>query len=472
MSLLPIYGDKHIDTIIQSNIFRTLKAESNNKSKSRLSLLFPSSLTTRLTIVYFGVSIGIALQIGAANWDIIWHGITDVESFFTPPHTVLYSGVALTIGSIFIGIIQYIGPGEINREKEREHKQQSQIDKSSELMATNKSLSSYSFLTSLHYFFHSLFKIPYPIKLVAIGTTIEIFSGGFDSWWHYNFGFDGLLSPPHLLLTIGMLTSVYGALIGIYKLLQNNRHNTNSGNSTLLKISFIVTYAVAWIVSVNTIFMFSLPYSKGQYFDFNPNPFAAIFIASISIPFVSAMIFYSAAKTLRDVHFRFTFITLAFMIIHSTATIISSSHFVILYPLYLLNIIPALIADFLIMSRRNQHDEKEKRSSVTEREQPRITHHIFERLRLRLRTSDLLRNKTLLVVSSAIVPIFCITLFFPWSVNVYKTFFGIDMTTFESLAIFNLLFWPFIIPFVITVSVLMSLMGSYTMSRVLSKTLF
>ena len=448
-----------------------MKAEPNNKSRSILSLLYPSSLITRLTIVYFGVAIGIALQIGAANWDIIWHGITDVESFFTPPHTVLYSGVGLTIGSVLIGIIQYVRPGEINRE--REHDQQQQIDKQSELTTTDKSsLSSYSILASLHYFLQSLFKIPYPIKLVAIGTTIEIFSGGFDSWWHYNFGFDGLLSPPHLLLTIGMLTSVYGALMGIYKLLQNDRHSNNNRSSTLLKISLIVTFAVAWIVSVNAIFMFSLPYSKGQYFDFNPDPFAAIFIATIAIPFVSAMIFYSAAKTLRDVHLRFTFITLAFMIIHSTATIISNSHFVILYPLYLLNIIPALIADLLIMSKRRQHSEKEKRSSMTEREQPRIAHHILERLGPRQRASDLLRNQTLMVVSSAIVPIFFITLFFPWSVNVYKAFFGIDMNTFESLAIFNLLFWPFIIPFVITVSVLMSLMGSYTISRVLSKTLF
>jgi hypothetical protein len=442
-----------------------LKAEPNNKSKSKLSLLYPSSQITRLTIVYFGVSIGIALQIGAANWDIIWHGITDVESFFTPPHTVLYSGVVLTIGSIFIGIIQYVRLGEINGEKERDHEQQPQIDKPSELATTNGSLSSSSFLTSLHYFIQSLFKIPHPIKLVAIGTVIEIFSGGFDSWWHYNFGFDGLLSPPHLLLTMGMLTSVYGALMGIYKLLQHNSHG-NKSRSTLLKISFIVTYAVAWIVSVNTIFMFSLPYSKGQYFDFNPNPFAAIFIASIAIPFVSAMIFYSAAKTLKDVHFRFTFITLAFMIIHSTATIISNNHFIVLYPLYLLNIIPALIADFLIMSKRSQLNENE-RSSVTEREQPRNAHHLLERLRPR--ASDLSRNQMLVVISSAIVPMFFITLFFPWSVNVYKAFFGIDMNTFESIAIFNRLLWPFIIPFVITVSVLMSLMGSYIMSRVLSK---
>jgi hypothetical protein len=65
--LLPIYRDKHIDTIIQSNISESLKAEPNNKSKSKLSLLYPSSLITRLTIVYFGVSIGIAPYLSVGN---------------------------------------------------------------------------------------------------------------------------------------------------------------------------------------------------------------------------------------------------------------------------------------------------------------------------------------------------------------------------------------------------------------------
>src|SRR5215207_2994623 len=175
-----------------------MKAESKNKSK--LSLSYPSSLSTWLTIVYFGISIGIALQIGAANWDIIWHGVTDVESFFTPPHTVLYSGVALTIGSIFIGIIQYVGLRGIKGEKEKEHGQQPQVDKPSEPMITKESSSKAlgrvrqnssspsSLLTSFHCLIQSLFKMPYPIKLVAIGTIIEIFSGGFDGWWHYNVG--------------------------------------------------------------------------------------------------------------------------------------------------------------------------------------------------------------------------------------------------------------------------------------------
>ena len=64
-----------------------------------------------------------------------------------------------------------------------------------------------------------------------------------------------------------------------------------------------------------------------------------------------------------------------------------------------------------------------------------------------------------------------ITLFFPWSVNTYKEFFGINMNTFESITIFNQLLWPFIIPYIIPVSVLMSIMGSYIMSRILGKLL-
>src|SRR5918992_5642720 len=126
-----------------------MKAESNIKSK--LSLFYPSSLTTWLTIVYFGVSIGIALQIGAANWDIIWHGVTDVESFFTPPHTVLYSGVALTIGSIFLGIIQYVRLGETIEDKRKEHRQQPQIGKQTELATTKESFSQSSLLTPVRY---------------------------------------------------------------------------------------------------------------------------------------------------------------------------------------------------------------------------------------------------------------------------------------------------------------------------------
>ena len=57
-------------------------------------------------IIYLMISIGVSLQIGGSNWDIVWHGVGNVETFFTPPHSVIYSGVALAIGSVIGGIIQ------------------------------------------------------------------------------------------------------------------------------------------------------------------------------------------------------------------------------------------------------------------------------------------------------------------------------------------------------------------------------
>jgi hypothetical protein len=104
---------------------------------------------------------------------------------------------------------------------------------------------------------------------------------------------------------------------------------------------------------------------------------------------------------------------------------------------------------------------------VTEKREPRNVRYLLERQRVQ--SSNLLRNQRLVVFASAIVPVFVITLFFPWSVNAYKAFFAIDMNTFESIAIFDLLLWPFIIPFLIPVSILMSILGSYTMSKVLGK---
>ena len=89
---------------------------------------------------------------GAANWDIIWHGIINVESFFTPPHSVLYFGVGLSLVSTIAGIIWSL-----------RHK----ID-SVGPFATYR-------------------KIPTPLKLIVFGCSIEVISGLFDNWWHANF---------------------------------------------------------------------------------------------------------------------------------------------------------------------------------------------------------------------------------------------------------------------------------------------
>jgi hypothetical protein len=64
-------------------------------------------LATRISLpIYFLLSVGVSLQISGSNWDIVWHGVGNVETFFTPPHLVIYFGVALATGSIIGGSVQ------------------------------------------------------------------------------------------------------------------------------------------------------------------------------------------------------------------------------------------------------------------------------------------------------------------------------------------------------------------------------
>ncbi|MDQ6724011.1 MAG: hypothetical protein M3Z01_07090, partial [Thermoproteota archaeon] len=146
-------------------------------------------------IIYFLISIGVALQIGGANWDIVWHGSKNVESFLTPPHTVIYSGVALTIGSLCFRLI-YFSLYTIKR--------------------SNNKISNLNILKS-----H--LGLPFPLKLSIIGAILQLTAGPFDFWWHTKFGFDGLLSPPHSILATGMLMVSLGGLFGIY-----SHYKTNS----------------------------------------------------------------------------------------------------------------------------------------------------------------------------------------------------------------------------------------------------
>ena len=47
--------------------------------------------------------IGSLLQISGGSWDVTSHLLNEPESFFTPSHTILYSGIGLLSISAIIG---------------------------------------------------------------------------------------------------------------------------------------------------------------------------------------------------------------------------------------------------------------------------------------------------------------------------------------------------------------------------------
>jgi len=346
--------------------------------------LSPSlSSSSALLWIYFLIALGVALQVGAANWDIIWHGIVNVESFFTPPHTVLYSGVGLSLIATLVGIIASI------RQK-----------------------------TSLRSTFSIYHSIPNPLKLIALGCLVEVFSGQFDNWWHTNFGFDGLLSPPHLMLISGMLISIIGALVGTH-LFESSKKFKN--------ISEMICYGVLWMITINFVFMFTLPFSDGQYFDFNPSPTAALILGSTLPAVLTAVIFYSLQNI--KFPFRMTVVTATLMTIQSSATITSNNYFANLLPFYLMNILIPISLDVISIFTQNSKN-------------------VFPK-----------SNDHKRIIFSVAISFFFVTMYFPWSVNMFKSFFGIDLITFQSVLIFEQLLWKFIVPILMPVSFVSAYLG-------------
>jgi hypothetical protein len=248
---------------------------------------------------------------------------------------------------------------------------------------------------------------------------VEVFSGQFDNWWHTNFGFDGLLSPPHLMLISGMLLSIMGALIGTHFFESRRKFKI---------ISEMICYGILWMISINFVFMFTLPFSEGQYFDFNPSPTVALILGSTLPSIFTAIIFYSLQNI--KFPFRMTVVTATLMAMQSSTTITSNNYFAGLLPLYLLNILIPLSLDVISIITKNYNKVSPKSNKNHKR-----------------------------IIFSIAISFFFITLFFPWSVNMFKSFFEINLITFESVLIFEQLLWTFIVPVLMPVSFMSAYLG-------------
>jgi hypothetical protein len=195
------------------------------------------------------------LQIGSASWDVTSHILRQPETFFTPSHIVLYTGAGLATIAAIIGVFISL------RNKEE--------------------IRSRSFYIAF--------------KLLIIGAAIQLISGPGDFVWHSVFGVDGLMSPPHLALATGILINAIAAVVGLARILP---HIQSKKNQTLARTALIPAFGALWFSSIWYIFMFVLPLSNGEHFNFNPDPAAAVLIATIALPFVSAMIFLISARTI------------------------------------------------------------------------------------------------------------------------------------------------------------------------------
>ena len=268
-----------------------------------------------LIICYFTASLGALMQISGGYWDVSWHLLEIPETFFTPPHTILYTGVALgLIGSLLGLLLIFSSRRKIMIEK--------------------------SLLLGLVF--------------LVMGTVSQLLAGPFDFWWHATFGFDPvLLSPPHALLIFGIFFNGLGASIGTARLLSSmdTRKQIASifQSRSLIQLFLLIALTSLWL-SLNSI-VYLLTDLEGYVFTFKlDESFINVMepivtpVTVMALAFTGTMVLVTTKRILRWSG-SMTLIAITSASIAATANLIPRGFFEFI-PLFMSFIIPVLIIDF------------------------------------------------------------------------------------------------------------------------------
>ncbi|SRR5579875_223925 len=248
------------------------------------------------------VSIGILLTTTGGSWDITNHLINKPETFFSVPHTVLYSGAAVAIA----GSLTMLRAG--TKQDPR------------------RSL---------------------PTKVAVFGSLILVGAGPADFAWHQAFGLDGLLSPTHLMLVSGMILSSLGGLLGI-------RLSASYGSNPKPLFTTVLAMLPFWLASAGLLHMLSLPFSNTAHFKFNPDPTLAAILVTIAFPFLTAIMLKSMSVMSERRFGYLSALGASFVVVAILTTIIPDEKIRISIPFFLINLIPIVVADAILSSAKGR----------------------------------------------------------------------------------------------------------------------
>jgi hypothetical protein len=254
-------------------------------------------------------TLGSFMQISGASWDITSHLLNQPDSFFTPSHAMLYTGIGLI--SISAGVGSYI-----LRRRKKKIKQYNSISLS--------------------------------FKLLIIGSFLSLIAGPLDYLWHQSFGLDGLLSPTHITLATGMLINSVAVFIGLYGVMNNNISHWKK----LAKIFLIPCLCSLWFTSIWYVFIYVLPFSESDFFNFNLDTYSATLIASIFLPLINSIMFLCSSKVFNNTFGYASIIVSLLVLVNTLSTIIPTGDLLSpIIPWYFVSILGAsILADILLNS--------------------------------------------------------------------------------------------------------------------------
>lgn len=130
------------------------------------------------TFIALGL-VAILTALGGIYWDVTWHVTIGRESFWIPPHLLVYAGVTCLLLSALIGFtLTWRRAGQLRT-----------------ALANPVGLG---------------------FVIAALGPIIQIIAAPLDDLWHQLYGLDVTIwSPPHLMGIVGGIVSIYGLLAAL-----------------------------------------------------------------------------------------------------------------------------------------------------------------------------------------------------------------------------------------------------------------
>lgn len=341
---------------------------------------------------------GLVLSFSGGSWDITYHILNIPESFFSYPHSLVYSGILIVVCIFFMNLRRN---------------------------------------------FHAEKKIRNNNYIILSGIVLVLAAGPFDFSWHSKFGLDGLLSPPHLTLLSGWLLVALGNLritnfrLNELRVKSQNLHddlskaNHNSaasaaittttkaheikefdsrghelvgddeqkevqeekeeendeghlmkkgektilknqmqknygklipnsiinGGPKLYKLQLFLNLSILLLIMSGILYFFSLPFSETEFYNFNPPSLLALFVYGLGFPILFSAYLVKILLNYPDLKIMVPLVGIFYVIV-TLITQISSNSFLAEYSgYYLLNLIPFVLL-YAVMARSSSSSSR------------------------------------------------------------------------------------------------------------------
>ncbi|MBY0507188.1 MAG: hypothetical protein K2X03_24955 [Bryobacteraceae bacterium] len=156
-----------------------------------------------------------------AHWDIAWHRSIGRDDFWTPPHVAIY----------FCGVLAGLACAWLILSTTFDRSRQANTVR----------------IWGLH--------APLGAFIISWGGAAMLTSAPFDDWWHNAYGLDTkILSPPHVLLILG----VFGVMMGTMMLILGQMNRAE--RPTQRKLSLLFLYIGGMILVLLSILVMELTF--------------------------------------------------------------------------------------------------------------------------------------------------------------------------------------------------------------------